>query len=209
MDQLKRLRAQKGLSQARLAARAGVDPSTVNQIERGAREASPATLRKLADALDVSLAELLEEAGTPKVGGRSSLEPSFNDVLEEGRRPLRPWVRYVTRRIDWYEDLFRRRPGEFSAPLSSLDTAIQFAVNLGSDLARIKDVVRELTTLDPDAEEVRELVEVSDRLARLEERVAATVSQMVRPDRGEDKNLEEEFMRNREKMREWTRNISA
>ena len=85
MDQLKRLRAEKGLSQARLAARAGIDPSTVNQIERGAREASPATLRKLAEALDVSLADLLEETNAPKAS-HSSLEISFNDVLIEERR---------------------------------------------------------------------------------------------------------------------------
>jgi transcriptional regulator with XRE-family HTH domain len=61
MERLKRLRQEKGLSQARLAARAELDPSTVNQIERGAREASSATLRKLADALGVSLYDLLEE----------------------------------------------------------------------------------------------------------------------------------------------------
>ena len=85
MDQLKRLRTEKGLSQAKLAALADIDPSTVNQIERGAREASPATLRKLAQALDVSIAELLEDAA-PKVESRSSLEPSFNDVLAEERR---------------------------------------------------------------------------------------------------------------------------
>ena len=66
MERLRRLRTEKGLSQARLAARAELDPSTVNQIERGAREASPATLRKLADALDVGIAELLEESGSGK-----------------------------------------------------------------------------------------------------------------------------------------------
>jgi len=62
MYELKRLRTERGLSQAKLAARADVDPSTVNQIERGAREANVPTLRKLAAALDVSLAELLGEA---------------------------------------------------------------------------------------------------------------------------------------------------
>ncbi len=75
MERLKQLRIKKGLSQARLAASAELDPSTVNQIERGAREASPSTLRKLADALGVSLYELMEEespkaqapSGEPKV----------------------------------------------------------------------------------------------------------------------------------------------
>jgi len=66
METLRRLRIEKGLSQARLAARAELDPSTVNQIERGAREASPSTLHKLAGALDVSLYELLEGEPRPK-----------------------------------------------------------------------------------------------------------------------------------------------
>ena len=59
MQQLKRLREERGLSQVKLAARADLNPATVNQIERGAREASPATLRKLAAALDVTPDQLL------------------------------------------------------------------------------------------------------------------------------------------------------
>ena len=70
MDQLKRLRMEKGLSQAKLAALADVDPSTVNQIERGARDASPATLRKLAEALDVSIAAPVGRAGRLVVADR-------------------------------------------------------------------------------------------------------------------------------------------
>jgi transcriptional regulator with XRE-family HTH domain len=92
MEQLKRLRSEKGLSQAKLAALADVDPSTVNQIERGVREASPATLRKLAEALDVSIAELLDDAA-PKAPRRSPLEPTLNGLLEEERR-LIPWRAY-------------------------------------------------------------------------------------------------------------------
>ena len=83
MEKLRRLRTERGLSQARLAARAEVDPSTVNQIERGAREASPATLRKLAEALDVGLAELLEDV-SPKAPAPSPELPFIG--LEDGRR---------------------------------------------------------------------------------------------------------------------------
>jgi transcriptional regulator with XRE-family HTH domain len=60
MEQLKHLREERGLSQVKLAARADLNPATVNQIERGARNASPGTLRKLADALGVSLVDLIE-----------------------------------------------------------------------------------------------------------------------------------------------------
>ena len=84
MEKLRRLRTERGLSQARLAARAELDPSTVNQIERGAREASPATLRKLAEALDVGLAELLEDV-SPKADRRSSLQASLLNGLEDER----------------------------------------------------------------------------------------------------------------------------
>ena len=72
MEQLKRWREQRGLSQTKLAARADVNPATVNQIEGGKRTASPATLHKLADALDVSLYELLEGEVAPKAEAPSS-----------------------------------------------------------------------------------------------------------------------------------------
>ncbi len=59
MEKLKQLREERGLSQVKLAARADLNPATVNQIERGARVASPSTIRKLADALEVSIYDLM------------------------------------------------------------------------------------------------------------------------------------------------------
>ncbi len=103
MEKLKRLREERNLSQVKLAARADLNPATVNQIERGMRNPSPGTLRKLADALEVSLYELLEE-DSPKGERRSSLEPSFNDVIAEERRSpyLEAWKRYIARRaLTW------------------------------------------------------------------------------------------------------------
>jgi transcriptional regulator with XRE-family HTH domain len=85
MEQLKRLRRERGLSQAKLAARADIDPSTMNQIERGARDPSASTLKKLAAALDVSIAELFEEVD-PKARGRALYEPSFDNALTEERQ---------------------------------------------------------------------------------------------------------------------------
>lgn len=107
MEKLRRLREERGLSQVKLAARADVNPATVNQIERGKREPSPATLRKLAEALDVGIVDLLEDV-SPKASGRSSLEPSFNDVLEGERliaaaKRFEENLRHFTNR--WREDL--------------------------------------------------------------------------------------------------------
>jgi transcriptional regulator with XRE-family HTH domain len=124
MEILRRLRTERGLSQAKLAARAELDPSTVNQIERGAREASPATLRKLADALDVGIADLLEET-SPKAPGRSSPEPSLFNGLEDERRLryLRGWRAFVWK----LERRWQQEPPKTSreiAPLFEVMTAL-------------------------------------------------------------------------------------
>jgi transcriptional regulator with XRE-family HTH domain len=78
MEQLKRLREERGLSQVKLAARADLNPATVNQIERGARNASPGTLRKLAEALGVSLVDLIE-GNYPKA---RAPQPSLEDAAQ-------------------------------------------------------------------------------------------------------------------------------
>src|SRR5215210_6366122 len=83
MEKLKRLREERGLSQVKLAARADVNPSTVNQIERGMRDASPGTLRKLADALDISLYELMMEEEAPKAQAPLPLE----EATDAGQLP--------------------------------------------------------------------------------------------------------------------------
>jgi transcriptional regulator with XRE-family HTH domain len=78
MEQLKRLREERGLSQVKLAARADLNPATVNQIERGVRNASPGTLRKLAEALGVSLVDLIE-GNYPKA---PAPQPSLDDAAQ-------------------------------------------------------------------------------------------------------------------------------
>lgn len=111
MEKLKRLRQKRELSQVKLAARADLNPATVNQIERGMRDASPGTLRKLADALGVSLYELLEEE-SPKVASprEQTVEPDAgrtDEVSEEVRRrfnylaggierDVRRWEEWIT-----------------------------------------------------------------------------------------------------------------
>jgi hypothetical protein len=60
----------------------------------------------LAVALDVSIAELLEEP-RPKARSRSSLEPSFNDVLEEERREPRIEEGQLCVKFDNAEDAAR------------------------------------------------------------------------------------------------------
>ncbi len=60
-DRLKDLRIKKALTQEELAERAGIGKNTVNRMERNLTEPRPSTLRKLAGALGVEPADLLED----------------------------------------------------------------------------------------------------------------------------------------------------
>lgn len=62
------LRLRKGLAQKDLANLAGVHFTTVSCLERGARGASPAVIKALADVLEVDAAEL--ERSRPPVPAR-------------------------------------------------------------------------------------------------------------------------------------------
>lgn len=75
---LRRLRADRGLSQERLAADAGVDRAYVSELERELGNASLDLMDRLAAVLQVHQSELLEE---PKSGAP---EPQ---PLRPGRRP--------------------------------------------------------------------------------------------------------------------------
>lgn len=57
---LKQLRAQHGLTQATLAARAGVTLSYIGRLEIGRHDPQLSTLHKLAKALRVSIADLVQ-----------------------------------------------------------------------------------------------------------------------------------------------------
>ena len=59
-SRLKELRLDKGLSQEKLAQAADISKQTVVNIENGA-DANVSTIRKLATALNVPIAALLEE----------------------------------------------------------------------------------------------------------------------------------------------------
>ena len=60
-DNLKRQRIRKALTQEELAQRAGLTTASVARIERNETEPRMSTLRKLAKALEVDPAELVEE----------------------------------------------------------------------------------------------------------------------------------------------------
>lgn len=198
MESLRRLRTEKGLSQARLAARAELDPSTVNQIERGAREASPVTLRKLADALDVGIAELLEDSGSGKAQRRSSSEPPlFNGLEDERRQYPYPWLADTIARAlaEWTRIVEAKENAFYSRTIAVICFDLIDAVTLGYREGWDNLPVEEKP-------ERRKLAEALDDLAMrgFEHYKASKAAQEAEV---------HEIERRREEMRRRTREISA
>lgn len=67
---LKRLRTDAGLSQAALADLAGISDESIRLIEKGEREPNWSTVRKLARALNVSIASFDESPPPPSLPQR-------------------------------------------------------------------------------------------------------------------------------------------
>ncbi len=84
--EVRRLREERGWSQAKLAAGADMAVSGISQIETGVRSPSAATLTKLARAFGVEVADLFPKAEEP-----------LPFEAEEQRRLhyLKPWADYV------------------------------------------------------------------------------------------------------------------
>ena len=91
MEELKRLRKAKGLSQAKLAVMAGLDPSTVSQIETGARRANTGTLERLATVLGMEVADLFPKAQAPLPEFEERRPSTFAAYLDE-YKSLRPLI---------------------------------------------------------------------------------------------------------------------
>jgi transcriptional regulator with XRE-family HTH domain len=92
VDTVKEIRRRKGWSQKDLAEESGVGQDTISGIESGRHEPRPSTLRKLADALDVEVADFFREpavplAEAPGEAGLADADPSSRlihaAVLEE------------------------------------------------------------------------------------------------------------------------------
>lgn len=76
-------RQRRGMSIRKLADAAGLSPSLVSQIERGKSEPSISSLRKLAEALTVSIFYLLDEHGDDMAQVERSIA---NRVVRHGER---------------------------------------------------------------------------------------------------------------------------
>ena len=90
MDAVKEIRRRKGWSQKDLAEESGVGQDTISGIESGRHEPRPSTLRKLADALGVEVADFFREPAipldeAPREAGRLS---AIDVALDAARRQI-------------------------------------------------------------------------------------------------------------------------
>lgn len=89
-DLIKKLRKNNNMTLSYLEQKSGVSNSHISRIERGLREPSPETLKKLAKPLGVSYKKLLKVAGyldddepNNKIKKAISNDPELQDVWEQ------------------------------------------------------------------------------------------------------------------------------
>lgn len=78
-ERLKKIREQRGMSQADLASNTGLQPTAISHFETGSRSPSFDNLRKLADALSVNTDYLLGRSEQTTLAGPKA-DSLFRDV---------------------------------------------------------------------------------------------------------------------------------
>jgi transcriptional regulator with XRE-family HTH domain len=110
VDTVKEIRRRKGWSQKDLAEESGVGQDTISGIESGRHEPRPSTLRKLADALDVEVADFFKEPAVP-LAEASETGPTETEVEEE-RRVIPQHASSLERYIEDMKELKELREAE-------------------------------------------------------------------------------------------------
>jgi putative transcriptional regulator len=108
LPRLKEVRELHGWSQTKLAEESGVSRDSISNYETGQREAYPATAKKLADALDVEIADLIEparELAHPLAEAPSTSGQPKEEISDEERhaRYLRAWRGFVWKLVHQWE----------------------------------------------------------------------------------------------------------
>jgi transcriptional regulator with XRE-family HTH domain len=186
LRELREIRLRRGLSQADLSAMTGVAEFTISEIESGKRaNPRPSTLRRLAQGLSVEVTDLYGELDSPLGVAPSSQEKLFdNGVLNEERRTqhLYVWKSYLSRRVEWCERVLQKSPEDsFNNPFLSLDTAIQWALYVGSESAQLQNALRNeiRSHADADSEIVGELRTLLDRFVAVADTTDVRVKSMM------------------------------
>ena len=93
LSRLRDLREKRGMSQQDLSERSGVSRDGISHYENGTREARPSTARKLAEALEVEVQDLMDTA--------QKVEVTVGDLDRNGYRG--EILRFTGQLVDAYE----------------------------------------------------------------------------------------------------------
>jgi transcriptional regulator with XRE-family HTH domain len=110
VDAVKEIRRRKGWSQKDLAEESGVGQDTISGIESGRHEPRPSTLRKLADALEVEVADFFREPAVP-LAKAPEMGPTETEVEEE-RHVIPQSAASLKRHIEKIKELKELREAE-------------------------------------------------------------------------------------------------
>jgi transcriptional regulator with XRE-family HTH domain len=148
MESVRRMRREKGLSQQELADLAGVGQDSISAIETGKHEPHPRTLRKLANALGVEVADFFREpavplAETPETG------PTEAEVEEE-RHVIPQAASSIKWHIEGMKKLKELREAELEEIGKGKGIGLREALPIQMELADkgLRDLMEEVGVLD-------------------------------------------------------------
>lgn len=179
-ERIRHTRVQKGLTQKELAAKLDVTQQGIMQWENGTRNPKPDTLRRLAEALDISYWKLAEDSNDPYNITPIVQDPGFvanmilNDVtaLEVSSRNNGKQITPI-QHDDLIHDLVLRRSEQFRIPSNTLlyeieaQTNCNEALNLDKNDFILKEILQTLNEMNLDGwiavlHHIRELSKISD-----------------------------------------------
>jgi|SRR5271157_3393030 len=99
-ERLRRTREDKGLSQGDLAHKSGLQPSAISHFESGRRSPSFDNLKRLADALAVTIDYLMGRESTPKSAGpvAQQLFRNFEQLSAEDQDNLSTFADFLAKK---------------------------------------------------------------------------------------------------------------
>lgn len=105
-DRIRKIRTEKGLSQAELGAMVGLTADRIQKYENGARKPKADLLKKIAGALGVSTLALVDPTTTNYIGAMFAmfeLESTFNMKIEKSGEDEKPAMRLT---VDFRDHLY-------------------------------------------------------------------------------------------------------
>jgi transcriptional regulator with XRE-family HTH domain len=165
MQELTRIRSERGWSQQRLSEESGVNKATINQIERGRRSPNVETLERLADALDVGVGDFFPKAQAPLWSDNSPRERRYRPTTREVKT-LDLFCTKVERRIN----SGRMTPSETEIALDAIEGFVAVVAATMSDAMFERFISLGHRLLDAAEElEVRDAAEAKAGATSLEE----------------------------------------